>query len=371
MLFHPLHTYVCESCFLVQLDEYESPENIFSDYPYFSSYSESWVRHAEEYTEKMISRFKLNSQSTVVEIASNDGYLLQHFLKRSIPSWGIEPAQNVAEAARAKGISVITKFFSNNLAKQLVEEGIRPNLLLGNNVLAHVPDLNDFVEGLKTLLREDGVITMEFPHLLQLLRYNQFDTIYHEHFSYFSLLTVRNIFAAHGLHVFDVDELATHGGSLRIYACHKNNSLSENSKIIEIENIEIKEGLQQLSTYIGFTNRVRQLKNNVIKFFAEQFDMGKTIAGYGAAAKGNTLLNYCGIDKTMLPYVVDRNPVKQGLLLPGTSIPIFGPSYIENTKPDYILILPWNLKEEVSEQLRGIRSWGGKFVTFIPDVEVF
>lgn len=369
--FYPLHVYVCDQCFLVQLLEYVSPEDIFSDYAYFSSYSDSWLQHAKKYVAMAVERFCLQGKSQVVEVASNDGYLLQYFIERGIPALGVEPAANVAEVARKKGIPSIVKFFGEKTAHELVSEGNQADLLLGNNVLAHVPDINDFVKGMKILLKPQGVITMEFPHLLRLMEENQFDTIYHEHFSYLSILTVRKIFAAHGLTLFDVEEIPTHGGSLRIYACHKEDtSKPVGPRVSELQAKEQSAGLARLDHYFSFTERVKETKRKLLDFLIAAKRQGKSIAGYGAPGKGNTLLNYCGIRTDFLDYVVDRSPYKQGKFLPGTHIPIFHPDKIRETKPDYVLILPWNLKSEVMEQNAYIREWGGQFVTPIPEVEV-
>lgn len=369
--FYPLHTYVCSNCWLVQLEEFESPSEIFSDYAYFSSYSGTWLRHAQEYTEKMISRFGFNPTSQVIEIASNDGYLLQYFQQQGIPVLGIEPAANVAEVAINKGIPSLVKFFGVDTAKELLAQGKQADLLLGNNVLAHVPDLHDFVGGMKIILKDSGVITMEFPHLLQLIQQQQFDTIYHEHFSYLSLITVLDIFANHDLKIFDVEELSTHGGSLRIYACHQGkNSNQSTDRLQALKQKEIVFGLQKLDTYKGFAAQVRETKRQLLSCLIDLKQQGKTIVGYGAAAKGNTLLNYCGIRGDFLDYVCDRSPYKQGLFLPGTHLPIQPPEKIRETKPDYVLILPWNIRDEVINQLDYVRSWGGKFIIPIPQVEL-
>ena len=368
--FYPLHTYVCDNCFLVQLEEFETPEQIFSDYAYFSSYSETWLRHAENYTELMIKRFGLNANSQVIEIASNDGYLLQYFQKQNISVLGIEPAANVAKVAEEKGIPSLVKFFGVSTAKELVNQGIQAHLLLGNNVLAHVPDLNDFVAGMKIVLKPDGILTMEFPHVLQLILQNQFDTIYHEHFSYFSFLTVEKVFATHGLTLFDVEELPTHGGSLRIYGQHNDGKKPISDRVSLLKSKEIEAGLDQRSTYLGFGEQVKATKRHLLSFLIDIKNRGKSVVGYGAPAKGNTLLNYCGIRTDLLDYTVDRSPYKQGLFLPGTHITIYHPDKIIETKPDYLLILPWNIKDEIIEQMSHIREWGGKFVVPIPEVEV-
>ncbi|HEX8747031.1 MAG TPA: class I SAM-dependent methyltransferase [Pyrinomonadaceae bacterium] len=369
--FYPLHAYVCHRCFLVQLEEFESPENIFQDYAYFSSYSESWLRHARAYTEQMIERFELGERSRVIEIASNDGYLLQYFVARGVPSLGVEPAANVAQVAEEKGVPTLTEFFGSRLATRLAAEGGQADLLLGNNVLAHVPALNDFVEGLKILLKPQGVITMEFPHLLRLMQDNQFDTIYHEHFSYFSFLTVEEVFARHGLTLFDVEELETHGGSLRIYARHpEDEGKAVTARVQELKERELSAGTRRLEAYLGFSAQVEETKRSLLTFLIEARREGKRIAAYGAPAKGNTLLNYCGIRTDFLDYAVDASPHKQGRFLPGTRIPIHHPDKLRETRPDYVLILPWNLREEIMAQGSYVREWGARFVVPIPQVEV-
>jgi 2-polyprenyl-3-methyl-5-hydroxy-6-metoxy-1,4-benzoquinol methylase len=370
-VYYPLHAYVCEQCFLVQLEQYESPENIFSDYAYFSSFSDSWLKHAETYCNKMKSRLHLNEKSLVVEVASNDGYLLQYFVKQNVPVLGIEPAANVAKVAVEKGVNTLVKFFGTQLAKELVAAGRAADLVLGNNVLAQVPDLNDFVEGLKILLKPEGVLTLEFPHLLKLMELNEFDTIYHEHFSYFSMLTTVRILEAHGLKVFDVEELASHGGSLRVFAARaesKSHSLSP--KVQEVIAQEKKAALDSIAGYDHFASQVKQTKWTLVEFLLAAARDGKTVAGYGAPGKSATLLNYCGIGKDMIQYTVDRSPYKQGRFLPGTHIPIFHPDKIKETKPDYVVILPWNLKDEIVSQLQYIREWGGRFVVPIPKVAI-
>lgn len=370
-MFLPLHVYVCKACLLVQLEECSSPDSIFSDYDYFSSFSDSWLRHAQKYSEQVINRFDLNARSQVIEIASNDGYLLKNFNGHGIPVLGIEPARNVAEVAREKGIPTVVEFFGEKLACDLTSKGTQADLLIGNNVLAHVPALNDFVRGLKVLLKTNGVITLEFPHLMRLMADTQFDTIYHEHFSYFSFYTVQKIFAKHGLKVFDVEELSTHGGSLRIYCCHEEDSTkSIQARVAELQHREEQEGFWQLEHYLSFSGRVIYVKRQLLLFLISTKEAGKTIAGYGAPAKGNTLLNYCGIRTDFLDFTVDRSPHKQGKFLPGTHIPILSPDAIKLHKPDYLLILPWNIKDEVMEQMAHIREWGGKFVVPIPQLEV-
>lgn len=369
--FYPLHAYVCGACFLVQLDEFESPQHIFGDYAYFSSYSDSWLAHARAYAEAMVRRFRLEASSQVVEIASNDGYLLQYFKERKIPVLGIEPAANVAEVARRNGIPTRVQFFGVATARELAQEGLQADLLLGNNVLAHVPDINDFVAGMKSALKPDGVITMEFPHLLRLMQGNQFDTIYHEHFSYLSLTTVNRVFAAHGLVLFDVEELTTHGGSLRIFARHAEASaIAVRPAVAQLMAREAAAGLTTLAAYAAFAEQVRETKRALLEFLITAKRQGKRVAGYGAPAKGNTLLNYCGIRGDFLDYTVDRSPHKQGRYLPGTHIPIHAPDKLRETRPDYVLILPWNLKDEIVGQMAHIREWGGRFVVPIPRVEV-
>jgi SAM-dependent methyltransferase len=369
--FYPLHAYVCRSCFLVQLQEFQSPEQIFSDYAYFSSYSESWLAHANAFAGQMTQRFGLGPASQVVEIASNDGYLLQYFKSGGISVLGIEPAANVAKAAEAKGIPTVVKFFGKQTAHELAAAGRCADLLVGNNVLAHVPDLNDFVAGLGFLLKPSGVITMEFPHLFRLMEETQFDTIYHEHFSYFSFTTAERVFARHGLTLFDVEEIPTHGGSLRIYARHAANSAAAvTGRMIALRHREADAGLDRIETYSGFGERVKEAKRALLDFMIAARREGKRIAGYGAAAKGNTLLNYCGIRGDFLDYVVDRSPHKQGRFLPGTHIPVYHPDKIRETRPDYLLILPWNLRDEIVGQMGHIREWGGRFVVPIPEVEV-
>ena len=369
--FYPLKAYVCDSCFLVQLQEHVSPGEIFSEYAYFSSYSDSWLRHAKTYTDLMVERFKLNAASHVVEIASNDGYLLQYFMEKGIPALGVEPAANVAQVAIEKGIPSITKFFGAETARNLLASGNQADLLLGNNVLAHVPDLNDFVEGLKILLKPAGVITMEFPHLLQLVKENQFDTIYHEHYSYFSFCTVERIFATHGLILFDVEALPTHGGSLRIYGRHSDAVARQISgRVFNMRAEEQSAGLMQLEYYQLFGERVKVTKEKLLNCLREMKQAGKSIVGYGAPGKGNTLLNYCGIGSDVLDYTVDRNPYKHGKYTPGVHIPIYQVEHIRETKPDYLLVLPWNLKDEIVQQMSYIREWGGAFILPIPEVTI-
>ncbi|WP_447979309.1 methyltransferase domain-containing protein [Candidatus Nitrospira bockiana] len=369
--FYPLHAYVCSRCLLVQLPACSAPEAIFSDYAYFSSYSDTWLQHAERYAEMAVKRFGLNPGTQVVEVASNDGYLLQYFLRHGLSILGVEPAANVAAAAVKKGVPTIVKFFGEKTACELRADGIRADLLIGNNVLAHVPDLNDFVRGLAVLLAPRGTITMEFPHLMRLMADNQFDTIYHEHFSYFSFLTVERVFERHGLRVVDVEELPTHGGSLRIYACHAGDERPRvGGRVGELRAREQAAGFARLEHYLSFAENVAKVKRKLLMFLSSAKEQGKTIVGYGAPAKGNTLLNYCGVRTDFLDYTVDRSPHKQRLLLPGTRIPIHDPERIRATKPDFVLILPWNLKDEIIEQLAFIRRWGGRFVVPIPQVTV-
>jgi SAM-dependent methyltransferase len=370
-VYYPLHVYVCERCFLVQLEEYESAENIFSEYAYFSSYSDSWLKHAEDYCGKMISRFGLGGESFAVEVASNDGYLLQYFVRRGVPVLGIEPAANVAKAAVEKGVPTLVRFFGARLAEELAAEGRRADLALGNNVLAQVPDLNDFVEGLKILLKPDGVLTLEFPHLLRLIELNEFDTIYHEHFSYFSMLTTVRILEAHGMKAFDVEELPTHGGSLRVYACRTESAAhTVEPGVRELIAMEEKAGLATPEGYDGFARQVKETKLALLEFLLAAAREGKSVAGYGAPGKSATLLHYCGIGKDLIAYTVDRNPYKQGRTLPGTHIPIYPPERIRETRPDYVVILPWNLKDEIIQQLQYIREWGGRFVVPIPKAAI-
>ncbi|PYP94326.1 MAG: SAM-dependent methyltransferase [Gemmatimonadetes bacterium] len=369
--FYPLHVYVCDRCFLVQLQEYVRPEAIFTEYAYFSSYSQSWLDHARRYTDKMIEELGLSGASRVIEVASNDGYLLQYFVARGIPALGIEPAVNVAATAITKGVPTLLKFFGRETARELAAEEQQADLLIGNNVLAQVPDLNDFVAGMKIALAPRGVITLEFPHLMRLVAENQFDTIYHEHFSYFSLLSATRILAAHGLMVYDVDELDTHGGSLRVYACHAEDPLRPiTPRVDTLRAYEIAAGLEHLGYYADFADRVRETKHKLLDFLVAAKRAGKSIVGYGAPGKGNTLLNYCGIRTDFLDYTVDRNPYKHGKFLPGTHIPIHPPERIRETRPDYVLILPWNLRQEIVTQLAYIKEWGGQCLIPIPEVQV-
>lgn len=368
---YPLDVYVCEQCFLAQLPEFECPENIFGDYAYFSSFSDSWLRHAERYVTEMISRFGIGKSSHVVEVASNDGYLLQYFVQKGIPVLGIEPAANIAEVAQKKGIPTDVTFFGAETARDLLARGKSADLLLGNNVLAHVPDLNDFVAGLKILLKPDGLITMEFPHLMQLMEQTQFDTIYHEHFSYFSFLSVQNIFAFHGLTIFDVDEIPTHGGSLRIYVQHKEFSGRPISDAVDhLLQREKNAGYATLDHYLGFGEKVEAIKKDFLTFLQQTKKAGKSVAAYGAAAKGNTLFNAFHVTKDDIDFVADRSPYKQNRYLPGNRIPVVDLNVIQEARPDYVVILPWNLKEEIMEQLSYISEWGGTFVIPIPRVHV-
>lgn len=370
--FYPLNVYVCGNCFLVQLQEYVAPENIFTDYLYFASYSDTWLAHAKTYTDQMVRRFPITEKSLVLEIASNDGYLLQYFVEKNVPVLGVEPAANVAAMAMQKGIPSLVKFFGSGTARELAASGKSADLLLGNNVLAHVPDINDFVSGMKVLLKPQGVITMEFPHLMRLMEENQFDTIYHEHFSYLSFSTVERIFARHGLTLFDVEELPTHGGSLRIYARHAEGSSEPvDPRVIELRTREESAGFSRLETYSRFAEQVKETKHKLLEFLIWAKRSGKTIAGYGAPGKGNTLLNYCGIRTDFLDYTVDRSPHKQGKFCPGTRIPVYSPERIRESRPDYLLILPWNLKDEIMQQHSYLRDWGGKFVVPIPQVTVY
>lgn len=370
--FYPLRVYVCDGCYLAQLEEYVSPEAIFTEYAYFSSYADSWLQHVKNYTDMMAERFGVGPGSLVVELASNDGYLLQYFVEKDVPVLGIEPARNVARVAIEKGIPTLIEFFGEKMAERLAADGKKADLIVGNNVLAQVPGLNDFVKGMKVLLKPRGMATLEFPHLVRLMEENQFDTIYHEHFSYFSFLAVEKIFAAHGLTLFDVDELPTHGGSLRIYARHTDDATKPvASRVEEIRGREEAAGLTRMPTYQAFSDKVRETKQKLLAFLIQIKREGKTVCGYGAPGKGNTLLNYCGIRTDFLDYTVDRNPYKQGKFTPGTHIPIFSPDKIRETRPDYLFILPWNFKDEIIEQMAYIREWGGKFIVPIPEVRIY
>ncbi|WP_112192179.1 class I SAM-dependent methyltransferase [Agrobacterium tumefaciens] len=368
--FYPLHAFVCDECFLVQLQEYVAPENIFTEYAYFSSFSDSWVAHAKRYCDMVIERFALGESSFVVELASNDGYLLQHFLTSNIPMLGIEPAVNVAKVAIGKGIPTLTEFFNEALATDMAARGQKADLIIGNNVLAQVPDINDFVAGMKALLKPDGVITLEFPHIEKLIEENQFDTIYHEHFSYFSLLTIEKMARRHGLKVFDVEEIPTHGGSLRVFFSHQDGNFPREARVDSLLARELNAGLDKIETYTAFSEAVRQTKRNLLSFLIRLKEMRKSICAYGAPGKGNTLLNYCGIGTDFIDFAVDRNPYKHGRLTPGMHIPIRPVSEIQRIKPDYVLILPWNLKTEIVAQMNDIRNWGGKFIVPIPDISI-
>jgi SAM-dependent methyltransferase len=369
--FYPLVAYVCRDCFLVQLQEYVAPEHIFSEYAYFSAFSDAWLEHARQYVAMITARLGLGGASRVIELGSNDGYLLQFFVERGVPVLGVDPAANIASAAEKRGVPTLVKFFSVETARELAAAGMQADLVLGNNVLAQVPDLNAFVAGIRVILKPHGVCTIEFPHLLKTMAGNQFDQIYHEHFSYFSALTTEKVFAAHGMRIFDVEELWTHGGSLRIYACHEGDDTRPTQPSVqEIVHREREAGLHRLETYADFASQVRATKRKLLSFLIEAKSRGKSIAGYGAPGKGNTLLNYCGIRTDFLDYTVDRNPYKQGKYLPGSHIPIFPPERIAETKPDYVLILPWNLKDEITAQLDYIRGWGANFVVPIPEVSV-
>lgn len=368
--YYPLHAKVCEQCLLVQLEEYVAPADIFEEYAYFSSYSDSWLRHAEDYCASVVPRFGLGKDSFVVELASNDGYLLRNIVDRGIPCLGVEPAKNVAEAARQKGIDTLSRFFGVETAEYIKRESRPASLIVGNNVLAHVPDLNDFVAGMKILLDSDGVITMEFPHILRLIEQVQFDTVYHEHFSYFSFLTVTRVFREHGLRIFDVDELSTHGGSLRIYACHEAADTAQLPSVDSLLAVERDAGLDDVTSYGAFQRRVDVLKQNLLSVLIDAKRDGLSVAGYGAPGKGNTLLNYCGIGPDFLDYTVDRNPYKQGTYTPGMRIPIHAPEKILETRPDFLLILPWNLRDEIVSSNAHIKEWGGRFIVPIPEIEV-
>jgi C-methyltransferase-like protein/putative zinc binding protein/methyltransferase family protein len=369
--FYPLHVRVCARCFLVQVGDYVSSDHIFTEYAYFSSFSDTWLKHAADYVDMIASRFNLGKASLAVELASNDGYLLRNFVKKGIPALGVEPAANVAKVAIEKGVPTLVKFFGRETAQAMVAAGQRADLVIGNNVLAQVPDLNDFVGGIRIILRPQGVVTLEFPHLMRMMAENQYDTIYHEHFSYFSFITAEKIFAAHDLVLFDVEELPTHGGSIRIYARHKEDASKPIGKRVpELRNRELSAGFDRMETYSTFGEKVKESKRSLLEFFIQVKRSGKRVAGYGAPGKGNTLLNYCGIRTDFLDFTVDRNPYKQGKFLPGTHIPILTPDKLIEAKPDYVLILPWNFKDEIIKQMAIIREWGGKFVVPIPTVEV-
>lgn len=367
---YPLHARVCEQCLLVQVEPVVPAEAIFSDYAYFSSFSESWLAHCRTYAAMAIRRFSLTAKNKVVEIASNDGYLLTNFVAAGIPCLGVEPAVNVAAAARAKGVPTETAFFGVATARRLCAEGHTADLMIANNVLAHVPDINDFVAGFAVLLREEGVLTVEFPHVLNLIRELQFDTIYHEHFTYLSLLAVERILARHGLRVFDVEEIGTHGGSLRLYICRRKSKRQEHPAVGRLRAKEIAARLDRPEGYVDFAPQIERVRRELVAFLDSAQAAGRKVAAYGAAAKGNTLLNYCGVGSDRIAFVADRNPAKQGRLLPGSRIPVRPPETIITEKPDYVLILPWNLRDEVLQQNSAVRSWGGKFVTAIPELRV-
>lgn len=367
---YPLHARVCSNCFLVQVDDVVPPSDIFSDYAYFSSYSSSWVEHARKYSQKTTEKLGLDNQSFVVEVASNDGYLLQHFVEQSVPVLGIEPAANVAEEAEKKGVRSLVAFFGKETAQKVVAEYGHADLTAANNVLAHVPDINDFVSGFATLLKDQGVATFEFPHLLNLLEKTQFDTIYHEHFSYLSLYSVEKCFEANGLKVFDVEELPSHGGSLRVWAQKITATRSETLGLQHLRDKEANAGIATLACYEGFEAKVRAIRESLLTFLKKAAKDGKKVAGYGAAAKGNTLLNYCGIDTSLIDFVVDANPHKQNTLLPGSHIPVHAPDTLKTRKPDYVLILPWNLQNEIMKDVSYIKEWGGQFLVAVPKVEV-
>jgi SAM-dependent methyltransferase len=371
-VFYPLRVAACECCWLVQLDDnLDRSVHFHGDYVYFSSFSASWLEHARDYVEKMTRRFDLGPSSRVMELASNDGYLLQYFVSKGIACVGIEPAANTAAAAREKGVETRELFFGKETAATLAAEGWKVDLLLGNNVLAHVPEINDFVGGMPAVLKSDGVITLEFPHLLTLLEDCQFDTIYHEHYSYLSLLALEPVFHRAGLRIFDVEQIPTHGGSLRLYACHEAGAHTRTTNVADVLEQEAAAGLGSASAYAAFGERVRQVKKSLVSFLVDAKSQGKRVAAYGAAAKGNTLLNYCGANADLIEFVADKNPAKQDRLLPGSRIPVVGPSEVFQRQPDYLLILPWNIKEEVMRQMAGIRDWGGRFVTAIPSLDVY
>jgi 2-polyprenyl-3-methyl-5-hydroxy-6-metoxy-1,4-benzoquinol methylase len=368
--FYPLHVRLCTSCLLVQLPAYVSGESIFSDYAYFSSYSDSWVAHAKRYADAMTARLGLDSGSLVTEVASNDGYLLQHFLAQGVPVLGVEPAGNVAETARSRGIRTVVEFLGGDTGQRIAAEHGRADLVAGNNVFAHVPDIRGFAAGLRALVSDTGLVTLEFPHLLRLIEQRQYDTIYHEHFSYLSLLTSSRALATAGLQVVDVDELTTHGGSLRVHARPEESAGEPSSRVKAVLGEEEAAGLHTVAGHEGFASEVLTIKSDLLGFLLAAAAQGKSVAGYGAPGKGNTLLNHCGIRSDLLAYTVDRSPVKQGKFLPGTHIPIYGPERLEQTRPDYILVLPWNLRDEISQQLGYVRSWGGRLVFPIPALEV-
>lgn len=370
-VYYPLKVYVCSQCWLVQAEDWARPEELFRpDYAYFSSTSSSWLAHASRYADMIIRRLGLVPESFVIEVGANDGYLLKNFVASGIPCLGIEPTEGTAAAAEAEGIPILRQFFGESLGKRLASEGRQADLIIGNNVFAHVPDINDFTAGLKAALKPGGTITLEFPHLMRLIENTQFDTIYHEHFSYLSLYTVCRIFSRAGLRVFDVEELPTHGGSLRVYGCHQNDDREDSTEVARVLAEEKKQGLRELCTYQGFQARADRVKDDLLVFLIEQKRRGKRVAAYGAAAKGNTLLNYAGVKKDLLPYVCDAAPSKQGKFLPGSHIPILPPKVLKERKPDVLLILPWNIADEVMQQNVFIREWGGRFVTAVPSLKI-
>jgi C-methyltransferase C-terminal domain/Putative zinc binding domain/Methyltransferase domain len=369
-VFYPLHVRLCKACLLVQLPAYVSGEAIFSDYAYFSSYSDSWVAHAGRFADSMVERLGLSSTSLVTEVASNDGYLLQHFVARNVPVLGVEPAKNVAEVARSRGVRSVTEFLGSSTGGRLAEQYGRANLVVANNVFPHVPDIRDFAAGLRALVNDDGVVTLEFPHLLRLIQRRQFDTIYHEHYSYLSLLTASAALGTAGLRVVDVDELETHGGSLRVYARPVEYPVEPTERVKSLLDDEDRAGLHTLEGHSGFANEVLKIKSDLLGFLVDAARRGRSVAGYGAPGKGNTLLNHCGIREDLLQYTVDRSPVKQGKFLPGTHIPIHAPEHLAETNPDFVLVLPWNLRDEISQQLQYIRSWGARLVVPIPELEI-
>ena len=368
--FYPLTAMVCHNCFLVQLETDVAPDSIYTEYAYFSSFSDSWLDHARRYVDAISYQLKLGGEQQVVELASNDGYLLQYFIKKGIPAYGIDPAANVAKAAEARGVETVVAFFGVQTARDLVAQGNAADLIIANNVFGHIPDINDFVGGMKTLLKPGGTITIEIPHFMRLMEFNQFDTIYHEHYCYHTLQSDTRIYAAHGLRLFDVEELNTHGGSTRMYVCHEDDERQMSSRVDALMHLEKERGLDMMAAYEAFGEKVRETKRKLLTFLIDAKRAGKTVVGYGAPGKGNTLLNYCGIRSDFVDYVVDRNPYKQGKFLPGSRIPIYAPDKLAETKPDYVLILPWNIKDEVMQQMAHVREWGGQFVVPIPEVQV-
>ncbi len=369
-LFYPLHAMVCANCFLVQLETDVSPESIYTEYAYFSSFSDSWLEHSRVYVEAIIARLGLHSESQVVELASNDGYLLKNFVQKGIPAYGVEPAANVAKAAMEKGVPTVVAFFGVKTASSLADQGSSADLIIANNVFGHVPDINDFVAGMKRLLKPGGTVSIEIPHFMRLMENNQFDTIYHEHYCYHTLLADTRIFASCGLRLFDVEELPTHGGSIRMFVCHEDDLRTTTDSVTSLIALERARGLDRVETYAAFGEKVRETKRKLLTFLIEAARAGKRVAGYGAPGKGNTLLNYCGVRTDFIEFVVDRNPYKHGKFLPGTRIPIYAPDMIDTMKPDYVLILPWNIQEEIVAQMGHIRSWGGQFVVPIPETRV-